>query len=180
MKNSIKILFTALLILNSNSANAKISDDLRQGAKELKLVPSQMLAIPQGISSMYQDLRTTKNEIQEKIQEINNAKNEVADIKKLLNEPQIKALPPANRETIQIALDALSKDDGSGALDNLQEVLVGIKKRMNAIIETSPKTIGSITNLTIRAAGKINNKKLGKTLPQRMEAVSNILDNFGL
>ena len=176
MKNSLKIFCMATFVFSTFTINAKISGDLWQGASELRKVPNQLSQIVPSIRGMYQKLRETKSEIQSKIQEANNAKGEIDSIKELLEtNAQMQLLPQAKRDTLKAALDALTKNDKSGALDILSNVLTALETR----VTNSPKQILQLSTQIGLAIGKINDKKLGKTLPERMESVSNIIDTFG-
>ncbi len=180
MKNSLKIFCMATFVFSTFTINAKISGDLWQGASELRKVPNQLSQIVPSIRGMYQKLRETKSEIQSKIQEANNAKGEIDSIKELLEtNAQMQLLPQAKRDTLKAALDALTKNDKSGALDILSNVLTALETRMNTVVTNSPKQILQLSTQIGLAIGKINDKKLGKTLPERMESVSNIIDTFG-
>ena len=184
MKNLFKIFCMATFVLSTCNISAKISNDLRSGARELRKVPDQLVKIVPSITDMYKKLHETKGEVQSKIQDNNSAKAEIESIKKLLDtDPQMQLLPKTNKATLKAALDALTKDDKSGALDALSNILTDLKTRIETINAASAVQTNALTIQVGIAIGKINHKNLlsgKKTLPQRMDSASDILDTFGL
>lgn len=184
MKKSLQSLFVSIFIFSAFTINAKISNDLHKGAVKLLKVPDQLSKIVPSIIEMYSKLQETKVKIQSKAQENNAAKIEIENIKKLLDtNSQMQLLPKTNRDTLKAALDALTKNDGSGALDELSNILNGLKTRIDTINSHSTEQITSLSLQTGIAIRKINHEKLldfkKQTLPQRMNRASKILDDLG-
>ena len=176
------------------SVNAKISEQLKNGATALNAAKAGLIKIVPALNDMKGQLLQGARDMDPKLQQVNGARGSIMGIRTMLTtqlnqDPRVQSLPQADKDRLNsmvlqglTMLDALTKKDGSGVLDRLYNVLNGLKNSMQTSANQLPPQINSIQSYVNQAIGIIDEKKgvLQRNMPTRLDKLGTGLANLGL